>query len=111
MESFFNGVFIRCALFAHDVRIARIGLVGLFGLEAPWNFLACTWSFWLLRGFFCEKGNGSAGLSASLQSRRQPQPKGSEAQLRDYRPSGPIVLGKIGMWLRRWDSWRCRKII
>ena len=63
-----------------------------FGLEDLWGF--------------CENGDGSAGLSASLQSRLLPHPKGSEAHLRDIQPSGLNVLGKIGMWLRRWDSRR-----
>ena len=79
---------MRCAHFAHDVCIAHIGFKGCFGL------------LW----FFCENGNGSAGLSASLQSWLLPHPKGSEAHLRDIQPSGLNVLGKIHLWL--WDSRR-----
>ena len=81
-----GGFFIRCALFAHDVCIAHIGFKGCFGL------------LW----FFCENGNGSAGLSASLHSRLLPHPKGSEAQLHDIQPSGLNVLGKIGIHLLLW---------
>ena len=62
-----------------------LGLAGAFWLEGLWGF--------------CENGDGSAGLSASLQSRRRTHPKGSEAHLRDIQPSGLNVLGKIGMLL------------
>ena len=90
-----GGFFIRCALFAHDVCIAHIG----FNM----GFLVFKRVLW----FFCENGgDGSAGLSASLQSRLLPHPKGSEAHLRDIQPSGLNVLGKIGIHLWLWDSRR-----